>query len=173
MYQSVLNLVVGGGGIDDHHLPAFNTCMPHQYFILVLIYDRYKKNDVFSLYQLIDKEIGLHICKKYRYKSVISFYTRQRSAFSLNLRRKDKMNHEYSYDTGFFFYHMFSFVFIEIYGNFFFLLRQWPGHGQYVINDGCFIWPCICKRALDLRATEHGFPPRSEQTICDEQTTFK
>lgn len=73
---------------------------------------------------------------------------------------------------------VFSFVFIvRNIREFFFLLRQWPRHGQrsprYVINDGCLIWSYICKRALDLRATEHGFPPKSEQTICDEQTTYK
>lgn len=87
------------------------------------------------------------------------------------------MNHEYSDDTVLF-YHIFSFVFIvRNIREFFFLLRQWPWHGQrsprYVINDGCLIWSYICKRALDLQATEHGFPPKSEQTICDEQTTYK
>lgn len=86
------------------------------------------------------------------------------------------MNHEYSDDTVLF-YHIFSFVFIvRNIREFFFLLRQWPWHGQrsprYVINDGCLIWSYICKRALDLQATEHGFPPKSEQTICDEQTTY-
>lgn len=87
------------------------------------------------------------------------------------------MNHEYSDDTVLF-YHIFSFVFIvRNIREFFFILRQWPRHGQrsprYVINDGCLIWSYICKRALDLRATEHGFPPKSEQTICDELTTYK